>query len=62
MYNLHPNGEVVDEYSRRQDRSTHRPLSASAFDVYRKMAVKDKNGLYASMADEAFQLQIEREE
>ena len=60
MYNVHPNGEVVDEYSRRQDRSTHRQLSSSAFSIYRKMAVQDNNGLYASMADRAFQIQIDK--
>jgi hypothetical protein len=59
VYNVHPNGEVVDEYSRRQDRSTHRQLSSSAFNVYRKMAVRDNNGLYASMADQAFRIQID---
>jgi hypothetical protein len=58
MYNVRQNGEMVDEYSRRQDRGTHSLLSSLAFECYSTMALMDRNGAYASMADLAFSLNL----
>jgi len=60
MYNVHQNGEMVDEYSRRQDRGTHSLLPPLAFECYSTMALVDGNGAYASMADLAFSLNLAR--
>ena len=60
VFNVHPNGEVVDEYSRRQDRGTHTLLPSSAFDCYMQMALRDRNPIYGSMADLAFKLNLTR--
>jgi len=58
MFNVHPNGEVVDEYSRRQDRGTHSIISPLAFECYTEMALRDGNPNYAWMADWAFSLNL----
>jgi len=60
VYNVHPNGEVVDEYSRRQDRGTHSLLSSLAFQCYGEMALRDGDRTYASMAKWAFLVGLER--
>lgn len=60
IYHVHQNGEMVDEYSRRQDRGTHSLLSPLAFECYSTMALLDGNGAYASMADLAFSLNLAR--
>ena len=47
-YLIHPNGEVVTEFSNRQDRNTQATMERYWFSL-RYMAIKDNNGLYASM-------------
>jgi len=47
-YLLHPNGEVVTEISSRQDLNTRGTMGGYWF-VLRYMAIRDQNGLYASM-------------
>lgn len=47
-YLLHPNGEVVTEFSNRQDRNTFATLERYWF-ALRSMAFEDNNGLFASM-------------
>ncbi len=47
-YLLHANGEVVTEISHRQDLNTRRTMRAYWF-ALRYMAIRDGNGLYASM-------------
>lgn len=49
-YLLHPNGEVVTEFSNRQDRNTHATMDRYWFPL-RYMAIKDSNGLYTSMVE-----------
>lgn len=50
MYAVHPDGEVVTDYSRRQDRNTRATMSGY-YIPYRALSVRDGNGQYASMAD-----------
>ena len=45
---VHPNGEVVTEISHRQDLNTRRTMQGYWF-ALRYMAIRDGNGLYASM-------------
>ncbi|TDQ37188.1 hypothetical protein [Aureibacillus halotolerans] len=52
VYLTHPNGEVVTDYSGRQDFG-NKATFVNYFLIYRLMAVKDGNGLFASMSDEA---------
>ncbi len=47
-YLLHPNGEVVTEISNRQDLNTRGDMGGYWF-ALRYMALRDQNGLYASM-------------
>ena len=47
-YLLHANGEVVTEISNRQDSNTRRTMQGYWF-ALRHMAIRDGNGLYASM-------------
>ena len=47
-YLLNPNGEVVTEISSRQDLNTRGTMAGYWF-VLRYMAIRDQNGLYASM-------------
>jgi len=47
-YLLHPNGEVVTEFSNRQDRNTTATMERYWF-ALRYMAIADGNGLYTSM-------------
>lgn len=47
-YLLHPNGEVVTVFSKRQDQNTRRTMSGYWFSL-RYMAIHDQNGVYASM-------------
>ena len=50
MYCVHPDGEIVTDYSRRQDRNTKARLNGF-YMPYRVLSVKDNNGQFASMAD-----------
>ncbi len=51
LYYVHPDGEVVTEASRRQDRY-QRGSMARYYYAYRSMALRDKNGRFAAMAME----------
>lgn len=55
LYYVHPDGEVVTEASRRQDRGV-RATMARYYYAYRTLALRDGNGRFAAMAR-----QIERE-
>lgn len=50
LYLTHPSGEVVTDYSTRQDRGT-RALNTGYFFAYRSMGIRDSNGVFASAAD-----------
>lgn len=50
VYMIHPNGDVVTEYSERQDFGKRDDLS-EYYLSYRLMAAYDKNPLFAAMAD-----------
>ncbi|WP_208590055.1 hypothetical protein [Gracilibacillus suaedae] len=50
LYLVHPNGEIVTDYSGRQDLANTYDLSPYHL-IFRLMAVKDDNGLYMAMAD-----------
>ncbi|MBI3698151.1 MAG: hypothetical protein HY238_25360, partial [Acidobacteria bacterium] len=50
LYLTHPNGEVVTDYSRRQDRGTV-VFNTGYYLGYRSMGVRDGNGQFASAAD-----------
>lgn len=50
MYCVHPDGELVTDYSRRQDRNTKARMNGY-YIPYRLLSVKDNNGQFASMAD-----------
>lgn len=52
LYCVHPDGELVTDYSRRQDRNT-RVRMAVHYLQYRIMSVKDNNGQFANVADMA---------
>jgi hypothetical protein len=54
QYLVHPSGEVVTDYSGRQDFGTKSNLS-NYYLIYRLMAVQDQNPLFAYMADLAAQ-------
>lgn len=49
-YLVHPNGEVVTEFSNRQDRNTFATMERYWFPL-RYMAIVDGNGLYTSMVE-----------
>ena len=49
LYYVHPNGEVVTEASRRQDKYKYGSMSPYYY-PYRYMALKDGNGQFAAMA------------
>ncbi len=51
LYCIHPDGEVVTDYSRRQDRLT-RARASGYYLHYRVMSVRDGNGRMATMADQ----------
>ncbi|ENH96876.1 hypothetical protein J416_08509 [Gracilibacillus halophilus YIM-C55.5] len=50
LYFIHPNGEVVTDYSGRQDYGYSYDLSPYHL-IYRLMAVEDSNQLYGAMSD-----------
>jgi hypothetical protein len=50
LYCVHPDGEIVTDYSRRQDRNTKARMNGY-YIPYRMLSVKDNNGQFASMAD-----------
>ncbi|SFL33438.1 hypothetical protein SAMN04487943_10126 [Gracilibacillus orientalis] len=50
LYLVQPNGEIVTDYSGRQDLANTYDLSPYHL-IYRLMALKDDNGLYMAMAD-----------
>ncbi|MGB9759599.1 MAG: hypothetical protein ACP5IT_07175 [Thermoproteota archaeon] len=60
IYNIHPNGYIVTDFSRRQDRASDTLLSSLWYKVYKKMAFLDKNKLYASMARWIIALNLRR--
>jgi len=60
IYNVHPNGCIVTDFSRRQDRANEMLLSPLWYKVYKKMALIDKNGLYSSMAKWIIDLNLRR--
>lgn len=55
QYLVHPNGELVTDYSHRQDACTSLTL-ARYYEPYRWMASLDNNGVFQAMADEARKL------
>ena len=50
MICVHPDGEIVTDYSRRQDRNTRARMNGY-YIPYRVLSVRDNNGQFASMAD-----------
>ena len=52
MYLIHPSGEVVTDYSGRQDFGQTFNM-ANYFPIYRLMAAHDKDPIFAAMADYA---------
>ena len=50
LYCMHPDGEIVTDYSRRQDKLT-RARAGNYYLHYRVMSVKDRDGRMATMAD-----------
>lgn len=50
MVCVHPDGELVTDYSRRQDRNT-RAWMGGCYLPYRYLSIRDNNGQFASMAD-----------
>jgi hypothetical protein len=50
LYLTHPDGDVVTDYSGRQDRST-RVRNTNYYLAYRTLALRDQNGQFAAAAD-----------
>jgi hypothetical protein len=51
LYMLHPDGDIVTDYSGRQDRST-RVRNTNYYLAYRTLGLRDQNGQFAAAADQ----------